>query len=79
MEEYAAGGLAASPEVLVPGSGPLVRALMSMLTRLPAITVLGEMEQAAADLGRELSRQALQHALDVQAAAEPRLAGSDRG
>jgi hypothetical protein len=73
VEEYALDVLAANAETLIAGSGPLVTALMSLLAGLAGIAGFEGMEQAAVTGGRELTRLALQHALDAQAAAEVRL------
>ena len=74
MEQYGLDGLAATADVVLPGSGPLVVMLVSVLAELSGAVVLDELEQAAVARGRELTRRAMQYALDAQAAAEPRLA-----
>jgi hypothetical protein len=73
VEEYALQMLAGNAETLIGGSGPLVTALMSLLAGLAVIPGFEGMEQAGVAGGRELTRLAMQHALDAQAAAEERL------
>jgi hypothetical protein len=73
VEEYALDAVAASAETLIAGSGPLVAMLMSLVAGLAGITAFEGIEQAAVTGGRELTRLAMQHALDAQAAAEERL------
>ena len=75
MEQYGLDGLAATADVVLPGSGPLVVDGSSrLLAELSGAVVLDELEQAAVARGRELTRRVMQHALDAQAAAELRLA-----
>jgi hypothetical protein len=74
VEQYVLDGLAATADGVLPGSGPLVVMLVSVLAELSGAVVLDELEQAAVARGRELTRRAVQYALDAQAAAEPRLA-----
>jgi len=90
VEGYAADGLAASGEPaaglaecadrLVPGLGPLVEALAGLVADATAEQTLDAMEVLAVERGRDITRGALQLALDRQADAEvmlPGLAGAD--
>jgi hypothetical protein len=74
VEQYVLDGLTTTAEAVLPGSGPLVVMLVSVLAELSGAVVLDELEQVAVTRGRELTRRAMQYALDAQAAAEPRLA-----
>ena len=77
MEEYAAGVLGASAEAVVPGLGALVGELAGLVAGLTGPGAAGlsfdEVERQVGEKGRELLRKAVQHVMDVRAAAEPRL------
>jgi hypothetical protein len=77
MEGYAAGVLGASAEAAVPGLGALVAELAGMVAGLTGPGVAGlsfdEVERQVGEKGRELLRKAVQHVMDVRAAAELRL------
>jgi hypothetical protein len=81
VEQYVLDELAATVDAVLPGCGPLAGMLVSVLAELAGTAGFDELEQVAVVRGRELTRRAIQYALDVQAAAEPRLAavtGSDQ-
>jgi hypothetical protein len=77
MEGYAAGVLGASAEAVVPGLGALVGELAGLVAGLTGPGAAGlsfdEVERQVGERGRELLRKAVQHVMDVRAAAEPRL------
>ena len=79
MEGYAAGELAASAELVVPGLGPLAGMLAELAGGLAGPGAAGmsfeQLERRVAEGVRELGRGVLQHALDARAGAEVRLAG----
>jgi hypothetical protein len=79
VEGYAAGGeLAALTERadgLIPGLGPLVAALAGLVADAAAAETLDAMEVLSVERGREITRGALQLALDRQAQDEPQLPG----
>ena len=78
MEGYAVEELAAMAEALQAGLGALVGRLAELAGELTgegfAAASFDQIEQRARVQGRELLRMTIQHVLDVQAAAEPRLA-----
>jgi hypothetical protein len=78
VEEYAVAELAARADVVAPGLGGLVGELAALAAGVTgpqaAQMSFDEIEQQVIVRGRELLRLVLQHAVDVRAAAEPRLA-----
>lgn len=75
MEEYGLGELAASAEAVMAGLGPLVTGLAALVAGAGRAGTLDAMEALVTGQGRDLLRGVIQHGLDAQAAAEPRLAG----
>ena len=78
VEGYAVDGLAASAEAVAAGLGVLVAGLAGLVSGLTGPGAAGlsfdEVEQRVMTQGRELLQQVIQHVMDAQAAAEPRLA-----
>jgi hypothetical protein len=78
VEEYAVAELAARADVVAAGLGGLVGELAALAAGVTgpqaAQMSFDEIEQQVIVQGRELLRLVLQHAVDVRAAAEPRLA-----
>jgi hypothetical protein len=74
VEEYGLGGLAASADAVLAGLGPLAAGLARLAVAAGQAVTLAEMEQLASEQGREILRGVVQLSLDMQAAAEVRLA-----
>ena len=79
VEAYAVEDLAARAEAVGAGLGVLVAELVSLAGEVagPGLAAgsFDEIEQRVCMRGRELLRMVMQHAMDVQAAAERRLPG----
>src|SRR5712664_1196132 len=77
MEQYGLDELAASADAVVPGLGVLVAGLAGLVAGLTGAGAaglsFGEVEQRVMTQGRELLQKVVQHVMDAQAAAEPRL------
>jgi hypothetical protein len=78
MEGYAAGELAASADLVVPGAGPLAGMLAGLVCEVAGPGAAGlpleELERRVVTGVRQLGCAVLQHALDARAAAEVGLA-----
>jgi hypothetical protein len=74
VEEYGLGELAASADAVVPGLGPLAAGLARLAGAAGQAVTLEAMELVLIEQGRELLRGLFQLSLDMQAAAEVRLA-----
>jgi hypothetical protein len=77
MEQYGLDELAASADAVVPGLGVLVAGLAGLVAGLTGAGAAGlsfdDVEQRVMTRGRELLQKVVQHVMDAQAAAEPRL------
>ena len=77
MEQYGLDELAASADAVVPGLGVLAAGLAGLVTGLIGPGAAGlsfdDVEQQVMTQGRELLAKVIQHVMDAQAAAEPRL------
>jgi hypothetical protein len=78
VEGYAVDGLVASAEAVAAGLGVLTAGLAGLVTGLAGPEAAGmsfdDVEQRVMTQGRELLQKVIQHVMDAQAAAEPRLA-----
>jgi hypothetical protein len=78
VEGYAVDGLVASAEAVAAGLGVLMAGLAGLVTGLTGPEAAGmsfdDVEQRVMTQGRELLQKVIQHVMDAQAAAEPRLA-----
>src|SRR5579863_8919965 len=75
VEGYGLDELAASADAVMAGLGPLAAGLARLAVAAGQAGTLAEMESLASGQGREILRGVVQLGLDVQAAAEVRLAG----